>query len=273
MRLAKRLLPLLPPHHTYVEPFGGGAALLFAKSPSPVEVYNDLDSGLVNFFRVLRDRRKYRGLQLLASLTPYSREEYEAFRLTWDKAPEGVQRAYEWLVVARMAFGGIFDNSWGRVVTSSTRGMAQTAGSWLSTIERMPEIHARLMRVQVEHQDFRRVLEGYDRPQTLFYVDPPYVSEVRRSGGYQCELTVKDHEDLTRALLRVRGKVVLSGYRHAVHRPLERAGWKRIDFEVVCTAAGATRGSGLQGIGARTAKQRRVESVWISPRAQTGGKR
>ena len=60
MRLAKRIVPLLPPHTTYVEPFGGGAAVLFAKPPSPVEVYNDLDGGLVNFFRVLRNRSQFR---------------------------------------------------------------------------------------------------------------------------------------------------------------------------------------------------------------------
>lgn len=271
-RMARRIIPLFPRHVTYVEPFGGGGAVLFAKPPSAVEVYNDLDGGLVNFFRVLRDRRKFRVLQLLASLTPYSREEYDRFRRTWEKARSEVQRAYEWLVVARMSFGGIFDQSWGSVVTSSNRGMAQTASAWLSTIERLPEAHARLIRVQVEHQDFRTVLDRYDRPETLFYVDPPYVSEVRRGGGYRCELTVEDHQALTAILLGLQGKAILSGYRHEVHRPLEKAGWKRLDFKVVCTAAGATRGSGLQGLGSRKAKQRRVESLWISPRAQADRK-
>jgi len=54
-KMVKKLLPLIPQHKIYVEVFGGGASLLFAKEPSPVEVYNDLNSDLVNFFRVLRD--------------------------------------------------------------------------------------------------------------------------------------------------------------------------------------------------------------------------
>lgn len=71
-----RLLPLIPPHHTYVEVFGGGAALLFNKEPSPVEVYNDIDGNLVNFFRVLRDPEKFQRFYQLLQLTPYSREEF-----------------------------------------------------------------------------------------------------------------------------------------------------------------------------------------------------
>ena len=212
--MASRILLLFPNHETYVEPFGGGASVLFAKPPSAVEVYNDLDGGLVNFFQVLKDERKHRRLRDLASLTPYSREEYHRFRKTWDKARSDVRRAYEWLVVARMAFGGIFDNSWGSVVASSNRGMAQTASAWLSTIERIEAVHSRLADVRIENRDFRRILAAYDGTETLFYVDPPYVSEMRRSGGYRCELSIEDHRALTGILLRLRGKVILSGYHH-----------------------------------------------------------
>ena len=238
MRLARRIVELMPPHQTYVEPFGGGAAVLFAKPPSPVEVYNDVDSGLVNFFRVLRNRRQFRQLQFLASLTPYSREEYDRFRRTWEKARTEVRTAYEWLVVARMSFSGIFGRSWGYDVKSHGHPFQKHVHAWLSTIERLPEAHARLIRVQVEKRDFRDILKRYDRPATLFYLDPPYVPETRRCGAYRHELAIEDHEDLTRLLLQIRGKGILSGYRHQVHRPLEKAGWKRIDIDVVCTAAG-----------------------------------
>lgn len=78
--LAHKIIKLFPPHSIYVEPFGGAAHVLFAKEPSPVEVYNDIDSGLVNFFRVLRDPKSFGELALLCSLTPYSREEYYYFR-------------------------------------------------------------------------------------------------------------------------------------------------------------------------------------------------
>lgn len=98
--MVAKLLPLIPPHRIYVEPFGGGASLLFAKKPSPVEVYNDLDSGLVNFFRVLRDPKKFERLHKLVSLTPYSREEYDFCRATWETCDDDVERAYRWYVVA-----------------------------------------------------------------------------------------------------------------------------------------------------------------------------
>jgi len=94
--LAKRLAENLPQHHTYVEVFGGAAALLLAKPPSPVEVYNDIDSGLVNFFRVLRDEEKFKRFMRMVTLTPYSREEYNAARERWRDVENDVERAYLW---------------------------------------------------------------------------------------------------------------------------------------------------------------------------------
>src|SRR3954471_23822281 len=81
--LARKIAPLFPPHHCYVEPFCGGASCLFAKPPSPVEVINDLDSDIVTFFRVLRDPQKFEAFYRLAALTPYSREEYCRHRANW----------------------------------------------------------------------------------------------------------------------------------------------------------------------------------------------
>lgn len=106
--MVAKLLPLIPPHKIYVEVFGGGASLLFAKEPSPVEVYNDLDSGLVNFFRVLRDPGKFEKFYRKVCFTPYSREEYCFCRDTWGECKDDVERAYRWFVVARMSFSGKF---------------------------------------------------------------------------------------------------------------------------------------------------------------------
>src|SRR5690606_9021181 len=91
--LAPKLLPLIPEHRTYVEPFGGGASLLFAKEPSPVEVYNDLDDGLVTLFRVLRHPLLFRIFQRKVALTPYARSEFMECRDSWQDC-EGVEKAY-----------------------------------------------------------------------------------------------------------------------------------------------------------------------------------
>jgi DNA adenine methylase len=259
----KRILPLFPPHRIYVEPFGGGASLLFAKEPSKTEVYNDLDSGLVRFFRVLRDPEKFARFYHLACLTPYSREEYYFCRDTQEECEDEVEGAYRWFVMARQSFGGRLDRGWSYIVDSSSRGMASTCSRWLSTLEILPAISRRLMRVQIEHQDFRQIFKAYDTPDTLFYCDPPYVLRTRRSGGYRCEMTDDDHRELVDLLLGLKGKAVLSGYANEIYRPLEDAGWQRHDSRITCFVGRGTRGTGVLEDDA--AKRMRVESVWVSP--------
>jgi DNA adenine methylase len=266
--MVEKLLKLIPKHHIYVEVFGGGAQLLFAKLPSPVEVYNDIDSSLTNFFRVLRDPEKFQRFYRLVSLTPYSREEYYFCRDTWEQCDDDVERAYRWFVVARMSFSGYFGASWGFALNASSRGMSERCSSWLGAIKMLPQIHARVMRVQIEHKDFRELIPLYDTPKTLFYLDPPYIPETRRSGGYQHEMTIDDHKELVNIILKVKGMVMLSGYRHPIYEPLEQSGWVRYDYETACHAAGRTRATGILGKGAAKKIQPRVESVWLSPNCQ-----
>lgn len=258
-----KLLPMLPPpqsYRIYVEVFGGGANLLFAKEPAGIEIYNDLDSGLVTFFRVLRDPHKFGRFYHYAICTPYSREEFLYCRDTWDQPKDDVIRAYRWYVKNRFSFAGL-GRSWGRSVTSSTRGIAEAPASWLSILGQLPEIHRRLMLVQIEQKDFRNIIAEYDTPETFFYLDPPYVMETRRDGKYEHEMTLADHQDLINLLLNIKGKAILSGYAHPVHQPLKDAGWERRDFETVCKVTGRTKGS------KHLTKEelRRIESVWIGP--------
>ena len=269
--MVAKLLPLFPSHYTYVEPFGGGASMLMAKEPSPVEVYNDVDLGLVGFFRVLRNPEQFQEFYRLVSLTPYSREEFYHCRDTWEQTQDPIECAYRWFVVARMSFGGKFGSSWGFVVTQSRRKMAGPASNWLSCIDQLPAISERLLRVQIEHNDFRKVLDTYDTPNTLFYCDPPYVHSERSSTRCKCEMSNSDHQALIEKLLILQGKVLLSGYVNEVYLPLEEAGWERRDFKTVCYAVGHTRKTGIQGEGSALAKQPRIESVWISPNSVKRG--
>jgi DNA adenine methylase len=260
--MAARIAPLFPEHRIYVEPFGGGGSLLFRKEPSEIEVYNDLDSGLVNLFRVLRDPEKFGRFYHYISLTPYSREEYLHCRELLDESNDEIVQAYRWYVVARSSFSGIFGSSWGYTVTKSGQGMAGSCSKWMTAIHTLPAIHERLMRVQVEHSDFRSIIKRFDTPDTLFYLDPPYIPDTRKSGGYRHEMTADDHQELVEILLSVQGKAVLSGYNHPIYKPLENAGWTRTDFQTACAAAGRTRATGIQGEGAALRMQPRTESVW-----------
>jgi len=263
--MVNKLLKLIPDHKVYVEAFGGGASLLLAKAPSKVEVYNDIDSGLVNFFRVLRDKEKFQRFYEKVYLTPYSREEYNYCNHTWENCEDDVERAHRWFVVARQSFAGRFGNGWGFDVTTSTRGMAKECSAWLNTIEGLPLIHQRLRTVQIEHKDFRDIIKTYDTVDTFFYLDPPYVPETRKIGKYRYEMTNKDHEDLVDLLLNIKGKAMLSGYVNSIYKKLEDAGWMRHDFETACHAIGRTKQTGILGKGTALEKYKRVESVWLSP--------
>jgi DNA adenine methylase len=198
--LAKKLLPLIPEHHTYVEPFGGGGSILLGKEPSPVEVYNDLDGDLVNFFRVLRDPAQFADFYQRAWLSPYSREEFNFCKAHLNDDPYPTERARRFFVLARFSFSGLVGNSFGLTVTHSSRGMAGHASSYKNVLCMLPLISERLSRVEIECNDFRKILSTYDTENTFFYLDPPYVPSTRRAGGYRCEMTEDDHMELIELL-------------------------------------------------------------------------
>lgn len=265
--LVKKLLKYVPPHHTYVEVFGGSAALLFAKPPSPVEVYNDIDSNVVNFFRVLRDPEKFEIFKRKVHFTPYSREEYEFCQRTFeDETLDDVERAYRFFVAIRQSLNGNPYAGWSYNIRIARRNMVAAASRWLGAIEGLQEAYERLMRVQIEHLDFRKVIPLYDTPNTFMYLDPPYIAETKKKkDAYTYEMSLEDHEEMVELLLKSQSMFMLSGYRHEVYEPLEEAGWKRIDFNVSCFAAVRGRNSGLVGEGAAKTKVPRTESIWLSP--------
>lgn len=271
--MVAKLLPLLPQHEQYVEPFFGGGSVFFAKGPCPHETINDADDGVTGFFRVLRDR----GEEFIrrAQLTEYGEALFRDCRDTWREEGDELLRAWKWWVVARQSFSGRFGESQSHSRTQTSRGMAGEVSRYLSCIDRLPLVVERLRGTQILCGDALRALRCCDTPDCFAYLDPPYVHSTRwdsqrRDGvprGYAHEMDDAAHAALVEYLLTEwTGKAVLSGYRHAVYDPLEAAGWRRLDFATACHAAARTRGSGLLGEGALLAKQARTESVWLCPR-------
>jgi DNA adenine methylase len=129
-----------------------------------VEVFNDVDDSLVNLFRVLRDPRLSRRLQKACEATLYSRSEFE---LAQEPVDDPVEKARRFLVRHRMSWGGL-GKRWSFSVSASSDGMASVVKVWQSTVERLAQVHQRLKRVQIEHDDWRDVLARYDSPGTLF---------------------------------------------------------------------------------------------------------
>lgn len=261
--LASKLVSLIPRHLIYVEVFGGAAALLFAKPPSKVEVYNDIDSNVVNFFRVLRD--KFDEFYKRVLLTPYSREEFYFCRDNLNEdGIDDVERARMFFVLSRQSYGGNL-RSWGYTFKVACSKGARVISSYLAAIDLLPEISQRLMMVQIENRDFREIIRIYDSEDTFFYLDPPYVLSSRRDGKaiYKHEMTDDDHRQLVEILLGIKGKFMLSGYYNEIYSVLEENGCKRLEFEVVCNLAGTARkGKGGKVIG--KTKSKGIDCVWLN---------
>ena len=264
--LCRRLRPLFPPHKRYVEPFGGGASVLLSKEPVEVEVYNDLDSGLADFFRVMADpevfQRFYRHIEAL----PSSRQIYLEYVDTWKRERDPAVRVAKWFVVARQSFNGRFGKGWRFDSQRTIMGCGQAVRAWLQAVEKLPEIHFRLLHVQVENDDFREILPRYDTPDTLFYCDPPYVHATRGEVRYDLDMPDDDHRELVDMLLKLKGMVALSGYANTLYTVLEDNGWNRRDLVVTCPSASRDYGTGNIPRGERT------ESLWRNPQAMKAWK-
>src|SRR5881296_2890213 len=174
------LLPLLPKCHHYVEPFAGSAAVLLNREPSPVETYNDIDGEVTNFFRVLREQKEKLIEQI--GLTPFSREEFSR-ALSEEAVDSDVERARRFFVRARQVRTGLAQTAslgrWANCKNTSRAGMSGVVSRWLGSVDALPDIALRLLRVQIENRPAIEVIGLYDSPGTLFYCDPPYVHSSR----------------------------------------------------------------------------------------------
>lgn len=210
------LLPLLPNTHHYCEPFAGSAAVLLNREPSLIETYNDIDGEVVNFFKVLRERKD--DLVRAIALTPFSREEfYRAINLDLIDAP-AFERARCFFIRARQVRTGLAQTAslgrWANCKNTTRSGMSGVVSRWLGSIEGLPEIAERLLRVQIENRPALEVIRLYDGPDTLFYCDPPYPHESRSDvKAYGFEMTDQEHKALSHALHHIKGKAAISSYR------------------------------------------------------------
>ena len=268
--MAKRLLPLLPDGHVYVEPYCGMASLFWTKTPSPVEVLNDLDGEIINLFRVLQNPATFSEFFHRMLFTPYSYAEFcRALEYTGDNP---VMRAWAFYVLHNQGFNGKGSSpgDWSRVFVSAHH-MAQTTSKWRGRMTQLAVWHDRLTRVQIDQRDALDVIKYWDSADTVFYVDPPYIAATRAKGSrnkYRHEATDDHHVRLVDLLCGIQGQAMVSGYDAEKYRLLEDAGFQRYEFDTAAYSAGRVRGSNLRGIGAATENASRTEVVWVK-----GGRR
>jgi DNA adenine methylase len=228
-RLAKKIISMLPEHTTYVEAFAGGAQVLFHKPPSNVEVLNDLDFDIVNFYRVCQWH--YEELVRYLRYSIASRKLHELHVKSDPATLTDIQRAGGFYYLQKNSFGGLV------LKQKFHYGITQPSNY---NPERIPEIiektHKPLARVQIESLPYEQILEKYDRPTTFFYLDPPYWGPKL----YRFNFTDDDFVRLAERLVKLQGKFILS----LNDRPEVRATFKkfRIEREEIAYTAQAKPG-------------------------------
>ena len=246
----KFLLPLLPEAKHYCEPFGGSAAVLINREPSPVETYNDLDGEVVNFFRVLRDHQEE--LIEKIGLTPFSKEELAIAASEPEEPISDIERARRFFVCARQVRTGLAQTAsagrWAHCRLTSRAEMSGAVSRWLGSVSGLSEIAQRLLRVQIENAPAVEVIDRFDSDQTLFYCDPPYVHESRGdSNAYAFEMTDEEHRALADKLHNADGMVALSGYHCDLMEELY-GDWQAVEYTKT----------------AHSVKQDRTEVLWVN---------
>lgn len=198
-RLAPQILPLMPEHTCYVEPFAGAAGLFFSKEPSKVEVLNDVNGDLVNLYRVVQHHLDEFVRQFRWALT--SRQMFVWLQETQPETLTDVQRAARFFYLQRHAFGG--------KVQGQTFGTATTAPQGLDLTrvgEDLSAAHLRLHRVTVENLDWQACIQRYDREHTLFVCDPPYYG----TEGYGVDFGLEQYDRMAELLRNIKGKAIVT---------------------------------------------------------------
>jgi DNA adenine methylase len=224
-KLASTILKLIPEHKLYCEPFIGGAAIFFAKEPSGVEVINDVNSELINFYEVVKN--DFASLEQKVRITLHSRTAFGDASYIYNRPHmfDRVQRAWAIWCLAAQGFAGILDGTWGYDVAKNT-----TSKKISNKREAFTEDYAiRLQNVQIECTDALRIIRSRDNDNAFFYCDPPYFnSDCAHYDGY----SVEDFENLLKTLAQLQGKFLLSSYPSPVLKSYTKAQkWHTIEIK------------------------------------------
>ena len=238
--IAGKLAELIPPHHSYVEPFFGSGAVLFSKPPSDIETVNDLDSDVTNLFRCIQKDPERLGR--LVMTTPYSREEYEKQFEGIDKTLyiSDFDRAAGFLIRCWQGHGYRTNGhkvGWKNDVVGRERAYA--LWNWYRLPEWIIEIAERLRQVQIENRPALEVIKRFDYPAVFMYIDPPYLWATRHGKQYRHEMTDADHEELLQTSLQSKAKIMISGYESDMYNKY-LSGWNKKYFSS-CAEGGKQR--------------------------------
>lgn len=230
-KLASLIISLLPKHNLYCEPFLGGGAIFFEKPKSNVEVINDTNKELINFYRVVQN--DYIGLETKIRITLHSRDLHRKASVMYNNPDmfSEIDRAWAFWTLASQSFSSIIDGSWGYDKKKNT-----TSKKITNKRESFTEDYAiRLQLVQVECTDALRIIKSRDTKDSFFYCDPPYYnSDCGHYNGY----TVDDFENLLKQLANLDGKFLLSSYPSEIlSQYVKKKGWHQMHIQQTVSVA------------------------------------
>ena len=254
-RIASKILPHFPRHTVYVEPFAGGAALLFAK-PKPLvtnsghyrEVLNDTSDLLINLYRVAIKQRQELETEIMATL--YSQSDYLRSEeiIKNPSKYDNLTKAWAFYVNINQSFSNQLNNGWSTGLYSRNH-----SESWRNKQLRLPEILNRIRDVYISCEDAIKCIERWDSPQTLFYCDPPYPET---NQGHYSGYTLEDFKNLCDVLDNIKGSYVLSNYPQSIE---PKSAQKRVEIDAVTSASKATK---------KRKNNKRIEVLWICDRSE-----
>lgn len=206
----KIILENLPYNKSYIEVFGGSGVVLLNRRLSETECFNDRYSGVVAFYRCIRNDLKLKQLLDRLHLTIPSREEWQWCKDTWEcDWLDDVERAARWYYMMQLSFSGI-----GRTFGRETKTRNQYTRI-RNSLALFPYVHERFKNVMVDNQDWRDCIHDYDRPEAVFYLDPPYIDS--HQGSYSCNMSIEDHREMLNTIFNSKGFFALSGYPNEIY--------------------------------------------------------
>ena len=227
-QLAKLILGLIPEHRVYCEPFLGGAAIFFAKEPSKVEIINDTNGEIINFYEVLK--QDFTALEKEVTISLHSRKLHNHAQVIYQNPEmfDRVKRAWAIWMLANCSYGSKLDGSFGYDRKGSISKRLDNKRSDFGL-----DYSIRLQRVQIECRDALRIIESRDAKDAFFYPDPPYVGADQ---GHYDGYSQGDFDNLLKLLKNIKGKFLLSSFRNKSQEDYaKRYGWHNMELKMSCS--------------------------------------
>jgi DNA adenine methylase len=237
-RLASKIVKLIPEHDLYCEPFIGGAAIFFAKQPSKVEVINDTNKEMINFYKTVQS--DFVSLEKEIQITLHSRDLHRKAKVIYNNPDmfSEIKRAWAVWTLANQSFASGLDKDWGYDIKKN-----HTSKKIMNKRESFTYDYAiRLQNVQIECTDALRIIRSRDNAKAFFYCDPPYYNS---NCGHYDGYSLEDFENLLKMLSEIEGKFLLSSYPSPILKQYTKEfGWHTQSVEQTVSVANNTGKTG-----------------------------